>query len=64
MILIRWKDAIINVDGLRDTYYEHTQHRVILRFSTDEKVVCPVSSNKELEELYNRISTAVGKKER
>ena len=61
MILIRWKDAIINVDGLRDTYYEHTHHRVILRFSTGEEVMCLVSSDKELEELFNRIFTAAKK---
>lgn len=62
MILIRWKDAIINVNGLRDTYYENTHHRITLRFSTGEKVMCFVSSDKELEELFNRISTAVAKR--
>ena len=63
MILIRWKDAIINLDGLRDTYYENTHHRITLRFSTGEKVMCYVSSDKELDELFHRIFMAVNKKE-
>lgn len=62
MMLIRWKNAIINVDGLRDTYYEHTHNRITLRFSTGEQVMCIVSSDKELEELFHRISVVVGKK--
>lgn len=62
MILIRWKDAIINLDGLRDTYYENTHHRITLKFSTGEKVMCYVSSDKELEDLFNRIFMAVNKK--
>ena len=61
-MLIRWKDALINVDGLRDTYYEHTNHRITLQFSTGEKVMCCVSCEKELEELFHRINVAVAKK--
>lgn len=62
MMLIRWKDALINVDGLRDTYYEHTHHRVTLKFSTGENVLCYVSSDKELDELFHRIFVAANKK--
>ena len=60
MILFIWNNSIINLEGLRNTSYSSTNHRLTFYFQNGDKVDILVGE-KDLKDVYEKIYKAVEK---
>jgi hypothetical protein len=60
MILFTWKDSIINLEGLRNISYSHTNWHLTFYFQNGDTVELIVEE-KELKDIYEKIYKAVEK---
>ena len=64
MKLMRWKDQVINLDGLREARHFSTNAEMRLFFQGEPcYIVCSVLNDKEKEEFMSRLFQVVTKYE-
>lgn len=60
MMLFTWKNNIINLEGLRNTFYSSTNQNLTFYFQNGDKVNIFVGE-KDLNDVYEKIYKAVEK---
>ena len=58
MKFIRWKDDLINIEGLRSVEYSSTTSKAKLYFQNESRVIEIWVNEKDLNEFYSRINKA------
>lgn len=58
MKFIRWKDDLINIEGLRSVEYSNTNSKAKLYFQNESRVIEIWVNDKDLNEFYSRINKA------
>ena len=58
MKFIRWKDDLINIEGLRSVEYSNTNSKAKLYFQNESRVIEIWVNDRDLNEFYSRINKA------
>lgn len=61
MMLLKYKDNIVNLDGLRNIEYSNTNHQLHFYFSNGGRVDWYIN-DKDLKDIYERLFKIVEKR--